>query len=214
VNSVVCILSVDCLFLCFLSLLYLFLVNARKKKSLCFKAKGVISNFIQKRKKVMKIHSETTSAKTQNLYPAHIQLKPVTSPNDPISEKKDPVVGKKKLPGEKERSYQNEVASISTSTLNRDGSTPSFTISNRFVSTAAENVNKNENEHLLDVKADDNVETFDKNEFIHDDDDGGGGVGDSRALYTNNNQQKNQVLFERIGVFNQERNRQNNHEFC
>jgi hypothetical protein len=194
-------------------------VNARKKKSLCFKAKGVISSFIQKRKKAMKIHSETTSAKTQNLYQAHIQLQPVTSPNDSVSEKKDSVLGKKKFPGENERSYQNEVASISTSTLNRDGSTPSFRISNRFVSTAAENVNKDENEHLLDVKAGDKVEAFDKNEFIHgdddnDNDDDGGGMGGSRALYTNNNQQKNQILFERIGVFNEERNRQNNNEFC
>jgi hypothetical protein len=45
----------------------------------------------------MKIRSESSSAKTQNLYQAHIQLKPVTSPNDGISEKKDFVYGKKKL---------------------------------------------------------------------------------------------------------------------
>jgi hypothetical protein len=43
------------------------------------------------------MHSESTLAKTQNLYQAHIQLKPVTSPKDAISEKKDCVFGKKKL---------------------------------------------------------------------------------------------------------------------
>jgi hypothetical protein len=94
----------------------------------------------------------------------------------------------------------------------QDQKNPNSAVENPMVRPTVSGKNK----PSFDLKPYDKVETFDKNEFIHDDDDndGGGSVGDGRALYTNNNQQKNQILFERIGVFNEERNRQNNKEFC
>jgi hypothetical protein len=95
-NCVVCIRSVLVYFFVS-SLVVLFSSECSKKEIIIFQSKGAVSGFIQKSKRGMKVHSESSSAKTQNLYQAHIQLKPVTSPNDAISEKKDSDFGKKKL---------------------------------------------------------------------------------------------------------------------
>jgi hypothetical protein len=43
----------------------------------------------------MKIRSESSSAKTQNLYQAHIQLKPVTSPTTVFLRKRILFMGKR-----------------------------------------------------------------------------------------------------------------------